>query len=89
MGVESLASRKHFSFELVPPFDDGLSASVVNVVGRDVSQGFVVALGVVVIDESCDRFFKLLGRLPDRQVDPLLARAMIAFDLAVGLRMIR
>lgn len=64
------------------------SAPVVNIVWRDVAKGFVISLGVVIIHERGDRFFKLFGRLEDRQIDPFLARKMIALDLADGARIL-
>jgi hypothetical protein len=67
---------------------DGISSSEVHVIGRDVTQGLVVAPGVVVVDEDCDFPLQLPGCLPDDEVNAFLARTVIAFDFSVGLGMI-
>ena len=88
MSVDALAPGKRLEFEFAPPFEDGLAASVVDVVGRDVAQGLVVSLGVVIVDEGVDFAIECIRGFPDRQVDPLLARTVVALDLAVGLGVI-
>jgi len=67
---------------------DRISSSEVHVFRCDVAQGLVIALGVVVVDESLDLRLQFPGRLPDDEVDAFLAGTMVAFNLPVGLRMI-
>ena len=46
-----------FSFDLVPPFENGLTASEVDVSRREVVQALVVSTVVVVLDERrMDRY---------------------------------
>jgi len=79
---------KRDSFQSSPSSVDGISSSEVHVIGCDVTQGLVVAPGVVVVDEDCDSPLQLSGCLPDDEVNAFLARTVVAFNLSVGLRMI-
>jgi len=54
-----------------------------------VAKGFVIPLAVVIVDEAGDLPLKSHRRLPDLQQHPLLAGAMVSFDLVVGLWLIR
>src|SRR6266516_2956648 len=48
-----------FSFDLFPPFENGLTASEVDVSRRQVVQALVVSTVVVVLDELLDALFEL------------------------------
>jgi len=50
-------------FDPVPPFDDGGVADEVGVGGRDVAETLVVAVVVIVIDESTDLAFEVSGQV--------------------------
>jgi hypothetical protein len=54
----------------------------------EVPQRLMIALRIVVLDEARDRRLQLLGEIVVFQADDILNRAMIAFDFALGLRMI-
>jgi len=49
-------------FDPVSPFDDGGVAAEVGVGGRDVAEALVVAVVVIVIDESADLAFEGIVR---------------------------
>ena len=50
-------------FDPVLPFDDGGAAAEVGVGGRDVAETLVVAVVVIVIDESTDLAFEVSGQV--------------------------
>ena len=75
-------------FDPIPPFDDGGVASEVGVGGRDVAETFVVAVVVVVMDESADLAFKISGQVIVFQQDAVFQGLVPTLDLALGLRMI-
>ena len=54
-------------------FEDGLSTPEVDIIGRDVPQRFMIAMGVVKSDEPFDLIAKLIRRLMDQEVHSLLA----------------
>ena len=70
-------------FDPVPPFDDGGVAAEVGVGGRDVAETLVVAVVVIVIDESADLAFKAPRQIIVFQQDAVLQRLMPALDLAL------
>jgi len=80
---------KRNSFQSPPFCVDGISSSEVHIIRCDVAQGLVVTPGVVVVDEDGDFPLQLPGCLPDNEVNAFLAGTMVAFDLAVGLGMVR
>ena len=75
-------------FDPAPPFDDGGVAAEVGVGGRDVADTLVVAVVVIVIDESADLAFKVLRQIIVFQQDAVLQRLMPALDLALCLRVV-
>lgn len=89
MCIDSSSTGNGFSLE--PPSSglDRVSSAKVDIVRRDVFQRLVVAVPVVVRDKAVNFPLELLRGLPDDQVDPLFAGAMVALDLAIGLRMVR
>ena len=76
-------------FDPVPPFDDGDVAAEVGVDGRDVAEALVLAVVVIVLDESADLAFKVPRQIIVFQQDAVLQRLMPALDLALSLRVIR
>ena len=82
-------SGKGLFFQILSLVEDRFSPAEVDVVGRDVAQGFVVSLGVIPADERPDLTLQLHRRLVHIEIHPLLATAMISLDLPVGLRMVR
>ena len=86
--VDFLTPHERFQFEDSAALQYSLSSSVVYVIGCDVAKRFVIATGVVVADEPPDLLSQIVGIFPDKEVDLLFASPMIAFDLAVGLRMV-
>ena len=75
-------------FDPIPPFDDGGVASEEGVGGRDVAEALVVAVVVIVIDESVDLAFKISGQVIFFQQDTVFQGVVPTLDLALGLRMI-
>src|SRR6516165_1083108 len=71
-----------FSFDLFPPFKNGLTAPEVDVSRRQVVQALVISTVVVVPDELLDALFELSWQVVVVQQDPVLHRAMISLDLA-------
>ena len=61
----------------------------VGVSWSDVVDAFMVALVVIVIDESVDLVFEVAGQVIIFQQDPVFQRLMPALDLALCLRVIR
>src|SRR5438132_11766735 len=78
-----------FSFDLFPPFENGLTASEVDVSRRQVVQALVVSTVVVVLDELLDALFELSWQVVVLQQDPVFHRAVISLDLALRHRVVR
>src|SRR5512133_3615430 len=78
-----------FSFDLFPPFENGLAAPEVDVSRRQVVQALVVSTVVVVPDELLDAPFELSWQVVVVQQDPVFHRAMISLDLALRHRVVR
>ena len=75
-------------FDPISPFDDGGIAAEVGVGGRDVAEALVVAVVVIMVDESADLAFKVSGQIIVFQKNAVFQRLMPTLDLALGLRMI-
>ena len=73
-----------FAFE-----EDGLSASEVDVGGREIGWALVVSGVVVMSHEGGDLAFEIAGQVIVLEQDAVLERLMPALDLALGLRVIR
>ena len=80
---------EYFSFDPFALFENGFVAAEVDVGWRDVVQALVEALMVVVIDEGCDLGFTIAGQEIVFEQYAVLEGLVPAFDLALGLRMIR
>src|SRR5262245_11575354 len=78
-----------FSFDLFPPFENGLAAPEVDVSRRQVVQALVVSTAVVVPDELLDVLFELSWQVVVVQQNPVFHRAMISLDLALRHRVVR
>jgi putative ABC transport system substrate-binding protein len=78
-----------FSFDLFPPFENGLTASEVDVSRRQVVQALVVSTVVVVLDEPLDALFELSWQVVALQQDPVFHRAVISLDLGLRHRVVR
>src|SRR5262249_40610801 len=76
-----------FSFDLFPPFENGLTAPEVDVSRR--LQALVVSTVVVVADDLLDALFELSWQVVVVQQDPVFHRAMISLDLALRHRVVR
>ena len=72
-------------FDPVSPFDDGGVAAEVGVGGRDVAEALVVAVVVIVIDESTDLAFEVTGQVIVFQQDAVFQGLVPTLDLALGL----
>ena len=73
-----------FAFE-----EDGLSAPEVDVSRSEIVEALVIAGMVVVLDEGGDLAFEIAGQVVVLKQDAVFERLMPAFDLALGLRVIR
>src|SRR3954467_4810140 len=71
-----------FSFQ-----QDGIAAAEVDVGGRQVADGLVVTLVVVMIDEGVDLSLEIAWQVVVLEQDAVLQRLMPALDLALGLGM--
>jgi hypothetical protein len=60
----------------------------VDIVGSDITEPFMVAPVVVIIDESPDCFPELVLHIIRQLVNFTFEAAMVSFNLAIGLRMI-
>src|ERR1700756_4447293 len=78
-----------FSFDLFPPFENGLAAPEVEVSRGQVVLGLVVSTVVVVPDELLDALFELSWQVVVVQQDPVFHRAMISVELALRHRGVR
>jgi len=76
------------SFDPFALEQDGLTASEVDVGGREVLQALVIATMIVVLDEAADVGFEIAGQVVVLEEDAVLEGLMPAFDLALGLGMI-
>ncbi len=76
-------------FDLLSPFDDGCAPPEVGIGGCDVSDALVVAVVIIIIDESADLGFEIAGQIIILQQYSVLQRLMPALDLTLGLRVIR
>ena len=72
--------------DLFPFSENGFVASEVDVCGCDVVQALVVALVIVVIDESPNLAFEIARQAIVFQQNTVLHDLMPAFDFALGLR---
>ena len=77
------------SFDPFALFQNGFVAAEVDVSGCDVVDALMIALMVVVVDEGFDLGFKITGQEVVFKQDAVLQGLMPAFDLALGLGMIR
>ena len=77
-----------FSFDPFSLFQDCLSASEVDVGGRDVLQALVVSSVIVVLDEGCDLLPEITGQIVVFQQNTVFQSLMPSLDLALGLRMV-
>ena len=73
--------------DLFPFSENGFVAPEVDVCRCDVVQALVVTLIVVILDERADLAFEITGEGLVLQQNPVLHGLMLAFDLALGLRM--
>ena len=70
------------------PFNDGGVTAEVGIGGGDGAEALVVAVVVIVVDESADLAFKVSGQIIVFQKHAVFQRLMPTLDLALGLRMI-
>ena len=82
-GLDGL-SLDPFSFQ-----QDGVAAAEVDIGRGEVSDGLVVAVVIVVIDEGVDLGLEIAGEVVILEQGAVLERLMPALDLALGLRMER
>jgi len=75
-------------FDAVSPFLDGRIAPEVDIGGRDVAEAFVIALVIVMLDESIDLVFQMSRQVIALQQDAVLQGLMPTLDFALGLRMV-
>ena len=68
---------------------DGFSSSKVYIVWGYVAERLVVAPGVVVFDEGVNFGLDFIGGLPYDEVYRFFQGTVVAFDLSVGLRVVR
>ena len=87
--VDLLAPHERFPLKSFTALQYSLPSPVVYVIGRDVAKCFVIATRVVVVDKPRDLVLQIVGVFPDNETNLLLAGAMIALDLSVGLGMVR
>ena len=72
----------------VSPFEDGGVAPEVDIGGRNGAEALVVAVIVIVTDESANLAFKVSGQEVVSQHDAVFQRLMPTPDLTLGLGMI-
>lgn len=68
---------------------DGLGAPEVNIGGCDVAEAFVIPLLIVILDDGVNLVFQISRQVIVFRQDPVFERLMPAFDLALGLQMMR
>ena len=76
------------ALDRVPPFQNGLPASGIDVSWREVADALVVSAVVIVIDEAADPGLKVAGQEVVLEQDAVLHRLMPALDLALRHRVI-
>ena len=75
-------------FDPFSPFNDDSVANELGIGGGDVAEALVVAVVVIMVDESADLAFKVSGQIIVFQKHAVFQRLMPTLDLALGLRMI-
>ena len=75
------------SFDPFSLQEDGLAAAEVDVGRCQITDGLVVTLVVVMIDEGIDLSLEIAGQIVILEQDAVLQRLVPAFDLALGLGM--
>ncbi len=75
-------------FDFLPLHQNDVAASEVDVGGRWIADAIMIAVVVVVLDESPDVSFEVTGQVLFIQQDAILERLMPALDLALGLGMV-
>ena len=80
---------KCLSFDPFSLQQNGLAAAEVDVGRCEIAQALVIALMVVMIDERLDLGFEVCWEEVVVQQDAVLQSLVPAFDLALGLRVIR
>ena len=75
--------------DLLSRFQDLRAAAIIDVGGREVAEALVVAAVVVVLDEGADLPFEVSWQEVVFQQDAVLQGLVPAFDLAMGLGMVR
>ena len=68
--------------------DDLLLSSIIDIGGRDIIEGLMQPVVVVMRDEPADGFFQFTGQVVMIELHHILHRAMITLDLPLGLRMV-
>ena len=77
-----------FELDVFPPGQDGLSTTEVDIGRGQVVETLMVAPQVVVMDELRQTLFELTRQIVVLEQDLVLQRAVVAFDLALGHRVI-
>ena len=75
-------------FDTFSPFLDSCIPSEVDIVGRYITDIFVIALVILILDESCDLVFQMPWQVIVFQQDTVLQGLMPTFNLALGLGMV-
>lgn len=89
MLVHQAAVLDCLSFDGFSPFQDGGSASEIDVGRCQIADVFVVASVIVVINEGADAPLEIAGQAVALEQDAVLHRLMPALDLALGHRVFR
>ena len=76
-------------FDPSPSVDDGLIPAEVDVGGGEIVEAFVVAAVIVALDEGGDAVFEIARQVVVLEQDAVLQGLVPAFDLALGLGMVR
>ena len=75
-------------FDLSPSLNDGAALTGVDIGGCEVTEAFVVAAVVVVLDEGADAGLEVARQIVVLQQDMVLQGLMPTLDLALGLGMV-
>jgi len=64
-------------------------SACIDIIGRDITQSFVIAMVVIVLDECSNRCSQFAWHLVGHEGNLSFNCAVVSFYLAIGLRMIR
>ena len=86
--MQQAAFLDGLSLDLLSSSEDGVRPAEVDICRRQVSEAFVIAVLVVVVDEVADRLLQRPGEVVVLKQDAVLQGLVPALDLSLSLRIV-